>query len=290
MGCIDVLGRRALPFRAPFAILIQGIPRRSAFARFVRYDKVDVAKLKRVCAVFLCAMLLAGMAAAGASDTACSAEEAGYFDDAVFVGDSLTNQLRKFRAACRDQGTDILGTARFLSAGAYSLYMASFPKPMEDGIPLLYRGRNVSVSEGLAAMQARKAFIWLGMTTDPGKNPDRDMRWYARMVGHIREAAPGIEIIALSVTPVVEKAQTRSTNQRGIDLFNRRLQALCGDLDITYVDIATPLKNEKGFLNSAFSNDKKLHLNETGLQIVTETLHRHAREELARQSPGKGQP
>lgn len=235
---------------------------------------------KQIAVLMLILSLLSGTAASEAQAPAAAQPEAVFFDDAVFVGDSITNQFQRFHATRNKAGEPVLGGARFLSAGAYSLYLASLEKLQKDGAALKYRGKSVTVPQGLKAMEAGKVFILLGMTDAPGRNPDQDMYRYKKMVGLIQEAVPGIRVIALSVTPVAEKAQTYQTNQRCINLFNERLEALCAELGITYLDIATPLKNEQGFLNLDYSNDKKLHLNTTGLTIVSNTLHDFAREQL----------
>ncbi|MGI6689980.1 MAG: hypothetical protein GX916_01735 [Clostridiales bacterium] len=244
--------------------------------------------LKRLIVSLMFLALLPWPAPAETESTAQVSPEAAYFDDAVFVGDSVTNQIRRYRTAKRNEGEEIFGTARFLSAGAYSVYLGSLRNPPKDKVTLQYRGRAVSLSQGLAAMEAGKAFILLGLTDAPGRNVDRDMTRYARMIELIREASPDIQIVAMSVTPVMEKGQNILTKQTGINLFNERLQALCSELGITYLDVATPLKDEQGFLYGPYSSDKSVHLSEAGLEVLTETLHQHAREQLAGTTPTNG--
>ena len=45
----------------------------------------------------------------------------GYFDDAVFVGDSITLKLYHYVKDMRNQGTPCLGSAKFLTAGKCAL-------------------------------------------------------------------------------------------------------------------------------------------------------------------------
>lgn len=207
--------------------------------------------------------------------------EAAYFSDAVFVGDSVTNQLRRYAANRHNQGVEVFGGAGFLSAGAYSLYLASLGKLQPNKVAPTYRGQPVTIPDGLVKMEAKKVFIMLGLADAPGRNPDQDMYRYEKLVRLIREALPGIQVVAVSVTPMTEKAQDYETNQKGINLFNTRLEALCQELGIQFLDVSTPLKNEHGFLTGAYSNDKKMHLNEAGIEIYVESLYAFARGQLA---------
>ncbi len=236
--------------------------------------------LKKLWVLLLLAILLPLSVLGETTDATSIPPEYAFFNDVVFVGDSVTNQIRRYRTGMRNEGQEIFGSARFLSAGAYSLYLAGFEHALKDEPALFYRGRNVGLGHGLAAMEAKKAYILLGLADDPGLNPDRDRQRYTKMISQIRRAVPDIEITALSVTPITERGQSLKTTQKGIDRFNEQLQSLCKELDIAFVDIATPLKNEAGYLDGALSSDKKVHLNEEGLKILTETLHQYAREQL----------
>lgn len=237
--------------------------------------------LKKLFVFILLLVLSVSLVTGAEQNTKPVKPEAAFFDDVVFVGDSLTNQIRRYRASKRNEGEEIFGTARFLSAGAYSLYLAGFERALKDEPALFYRGRYVGLGEGLAAMKAKKVYILLGLADDPGMNPERDRKRYTKMIEKIRKAVPDIEIVAMSVTPITEKAQSRKTTQKGIDIFNENLKILCEELGIGFIDIATPLKNENGFLPGALSNDKKVHLNEEGLKILTETLYQYARDQMA---------
>lgn len=239
--------------------------------------------IKKMLLVFLLLALFMSLAAKGEPAQVALAPEAAFFNDAVFVGDSVTNQIRRHRTSMRNEGIEIFGTARFLSAGAYSLYLAGFDRALADQPALLYRGNYVSLAQGLKAMEAKQVYILLGLADDPGYNTQRDVQRYTKVVTRIREALPDIQIMALSLTPITKQGESTKTTQKGIDLFNQRLMLLCEELDMTYVDIATPLKNDQGYLPGTYSNDKKVHLNETGLTILTATLHQFARDQLARE-------
>jgi len=82
-----------------------------------------------------------------------SGEVLHFFDDAAFIGDSVSLKLQRYQA---EHG--VLGSATFLTAGSYSVYHA-----INDTMFVSYRGQQMSPEDALAACGAKKVFILLGM-------------------------------------------------------------------------------------------------------------------------------
>ncbi|NLX82358.1 MAG: hypothetical protein GXZ04_00850 [Clostridiales bacterium] len=207
-------------------------------------------------------------------------KEAAYFDDAVFIGDSVGNQLRHYILNLRKEGNEVLGDAQFLTAGAYTVYLASRNFIPKDMPALQYRGRAVTVRDGLIALNPGKVFIMLGLADEPGRDVDRDIGSYRKLINIIRDAVPDIKITAMSVTPITKSGEGGLLKQSNINLFNKHLEAFCEEEGIGYVDVASWLKNDHGFLNSEYSNDKKVHLNQHGIKLVVQALHYYAAEQM----------
>lgn len=232
--------------------------------------------MKRCLCWLVLLVMLVGFAPAGGEQKPDLPPEYAFYNEVVFVGDSLMNQLHRHRTALRNEGVEIFGNARFLSAGAYSLYLAGFDQALKDQPALLYRGQWLGLGPALKAMEAKEVYMMLGLADDPGRDPERDKRRYTRVIEGIRKAVPDIQITALSLTPITKRGESRSTTQKGIDVFNQNLEGWSHELGIGYLDVATALKNADGYLDSSLSNDKKVHLNEEGLRILTALLHQHA--------------
>jgi lysophospholipase L1-like esterase len=101
------------------------------------------------------------------------------------------------------------------------------------------------------------------------------------MIRHIREFNPGIEIIALSMTPIVEESQKKNLKQENINLFNERLEVLCKEENVHFLDVASSLKNSDGYLDEALSSDKYVHLGVDGMNIMIDILYDFARQQLS---------
>ena len=72
--------------------------------------------------------------------------------------------------------------------------------------------------------------------------------------------------------------------------YNACLKKKCEEVGALYVDIATPLRNEKGFLPMEWSHDSQYHLNDEGNAIWVQTLldYAQSRYDAGLWSPEKG--
>ena len=86
----------------------------------------------------------------------------GYFDDAVFIGDSITLKLYHYVKDMRNQGTPCLGGAKFLTAGSLGSGNALWPVSKESVHPS-YQGDKMRIEKAIELMGARKVYIMLGM-------------------------------------------------------------------------------------------------------------------------------
>ncbi len=192
-----------------------------------------------------------------------------FFADAVFVGDSVTAQLKTFV-----KETDQLPGARFLCAINYTLYAACLLSPSTKHLNLKLRGDEVTVQEGLRRLNAKKAFVLLGLNDHAGSDLEADLRRYGKMIDHILDKNPGIILVIQPLTPIQKHMQGKTLNQKNMNAFNEGLKALCEEKGVYFLDIATPLMNEEGFLEADYALSKKdnVHMNNKGLQIWVDTL------------------
>ncbi len=203
-----------------------------------------------------------------------------YFDGAVFVGDSIMQQIGRYKMEQGEKGRNILGNARFLTASSYTLYQGSRIDPANHKTAFRLGGRKVSLGDGLKKMEASKAFVLLGLNDRAGDNLKSDMLLYTRLIDRVLARNPGLALVAISVTPIAKNAQTKVLNQDNFNKFNERLKALCQEKGVLYLDMASPLMNEEGFLDLAYTSDNRVHLNDKGIQIFVDTLYTFAQSQL----------
>ena len=77
---------------------------------------------------------------------------ASFFDDAVFIGDSISLRLTTYCQA----HPDALGKAQFLTAGSLGSGNALWDENSKDAVFPLYNGKQVTLQDGVAPRAAQK--------------------------------------------------------------------------------------------------------------------------------------
>ena len=93
-------------------------------------------------------------------------------------------------------------------------------------------------------------------------------------VGHldlIRRAAGMFDRVTVAVMVNVAKAGTIPWDER-----IRILEKMCREEQVPFIDIATRLKDEEGFLYTQYSSDGRCHLNAKGLKLWVDALLEYA--------------
>lgn len=201
-----------------------------------------------------------------------------YFDDAVFVGDSITESLRNYCIAQQRNDADFMGNAQFLAAVSMSVRLAS-----SDSRTLLqYRGNAVSVTEGLLKMGAGRVFIMLGVNDYAGKYPDATLAYFDTLIDAIQEKCEGIEIVIQSVTPVTKRfCQERRIAIEEWNGFNVLLEQLCEEKGVQYLSFAELLMDAEGYLADDMTGDGMFHLTPAANALWIHALRQFAAEQYA---------
>ncbi|MGI6687823.1 MAG: GDSL-type esterase/lipase family protein [Christensenellales bacterium] len=232
-------------------------------------------KRKRLPCLMLAILLTLLMCAALAEDN--------FFDQTVFVGDSILRSVGIYQAKRLKEGESLLNGAQFLAADGYKLSTGSRKQSNPNHINLIQNGKPVTPAEGILNLEVKRAFVMLGLNDKVGYYLEKNLRNYERMITRILEANPGLDLIVLSVTPVVKIGQSKLIRQSYIDQFNQGLQALCEKKGVDFWDVSSALKDAEGYLNPDYSYDQWIHLNNQGIQALIAALDEKAGERGALQ-------
>jgi hypothetical protein len=107
---------------------------------------------------------------------------ASFFDDAVFVGDSVSLKLSYYASS-----SGRLGNAKFLVQGSYSARNA-----VSNKLQMSYQGKKMDLASAVAATGAKKLFIMLGMNDIAIVGVDKTIQNWRTMLGSIFEKCPDI--------------------------------------------------------------------------------------------------
>ena len=173
-----------------------------------------------------------------------------YFDDAVFVGDSVSVMLQYYCTA-----TKALGDAKFLCAGSLSATNA-LQSVTQTSVHPSYQGEKTKVEDGVAASGAKKVYMMLGIN-NISYGIEKATGDMVRLISAIREKAPDTVIYIQSVTPMSAASNILSNglNNDKIQQYNSRMEELCAENGWYFVNVAEAFRDADGFLPAEYCSD-----------------------------------
>lgn len=211
--------------------------------------RCEIAAVLLCLSVLLCAFTRLPVFAA-AADTPEEQLEDSWFDDAIFIGDSIAGTLQAYA----EQHSQ-LGAALFFCRTNYSITSA-----VNGSMLLYYRGGGYMPNTLLPQTGAKKVFFLLGMNDVGSYDDGRYASLWSALVDGIRENAPEVRIFFQSVTPMAKSLPNNALTNARIDRYNELLRAYCDENDCCYVDVAGSFKDDDGTLRAELCRDGYVHL------------------------------
>lgn len=209
-----------------------------------------------------------------------------YFDDAVFIGDSVSLKLQYYVREQRRKTEDCLGNAQFLTVGSFS-YINALTPLSEESVHPSYQGTKMLLENAVAACGAKKLYIMLGMNDIAGGRYDGTLSNLTTVISRILAKTPDAVFYFQSVTPRMADSQTTKLNNEIIRTYNQRLMEYCEENGYYFVDVYSVLCNEDGDLRPAYCSDPVstggmgIHFTDEACAVWIDYLYTHtaAREE-----------
>ena len=195
-----------------------------------------------------------------------SGEMADYFDDAVFVGDSVSLMLSYYAA-----DTGALGDAQFLVRGSYSVAHA-----LNGTMLMTYRGQKLSLPDAIAATGAKKVFLMLGMNDIGLYGIDATLKNWDTLLWAVNKVCPGVEIVIQSMTPVYTGGERGKLTNPNVDAYNARLKEFAEEKGYGWLDVASAMKDAAGGLAERYCSDQYVHLTADGAAAWVQVLMEYA--------------
>ena len=197
-----------------------------------------------------------------------------WFNDAVFVGDSVTNSLNYFA----DDGA--LGDAEFIPSVGIGYHTALWDIDAKNNLHPVYYGKKMLMEDAIKASGKNKLFVMLGMN-DFSWSIDSTEQCMRAFIQRVEQKCPGIKIYIQSVTPLISSMhRSDALNNTNIAIFNERIKAFCLEQGYVYLDVASAVDDGNGNLRDELCYDPDymgLHLNKTGCGIWIDYLKTHVR-------------
>lgn len=203
--------------------------------------------------------------------------DAAWFNDAAFVGDSVTLKLSYYAAA-----TGALGNAQFFASGSLGSASAMWDINEPLAVHPSYQGQTMLTEDCVAASGASKLFIMLGMNDIAVHGIEDSVQNLQTLLERILAKCPGIAIYVQSMTPMTAASNLTGDilNPDGIKQYNELLRQLCQNKGWNYVDVASVMYDEEGqYLRTDYCSDPDdmgVHFTEAGCQAWIDYLCSHS--------------
>lgn len=206
--------------------------------------------------------------------------EDAFFDDTLFVGDSVTRKLELYVRNQRKTNPSLLGTARFFSIASLGSGNLQRPVSRKSAHPKL-NGQKMLLEDAVVACEAKKLYIMLGMNDIAVYGIQGSVDNLMALIGKVREKSPDVEIYVESVTPRVRGKDQKTLNNANIERYD---QLLCetiessGLANIWFVDVASVLRGEDGTLPRKYCSDpgvQGIHFTDAACEIWIDYLYTH---------------
>ncbi len=201
--------------------------------------------------------------------------DGSYFDDAVFIGDSVSLKLAYYEAAVNK-----LGGAQFLTAGSLGSGNALWAVSSKSVHPT-YQGVKMRLEESVPLTGAKKLYIMLGMNDIAVYGINGAVNNMATLIEGILANVPDMEVFIQSMTPIGATSNVASKNglnNTNIRRYNEALLVMAQSKGWHFVDVASVMYDSNGYLREDYCSDNydmALHFSNAGCEAWIAYLKTH---------------
>ena len=196
-----------------------------------------------------------------------------YFDDAVFIGDSISQRYVQYM---RQSEPAFMGKAKFLVAGSLGSGNALWPVSGESVHPS-YQGTKMRLEDAVKKTGAKKVYIMLGINDVTLYGVEGSVENMRTLIELILKKSPDVEIYIQSATPRIAAMKSRPTNKTLFE-YDLKLYEMCMEQGWNFVDVASVMRDEKGCLPDAYCSDAPtmgMHFTNEACQVWVDYLLTH---------------
>lgn len=173
-----------------------------------------------------------------------------FLQEAVFVGDFATQQLRYYmtgQAERRATLENVYGIPQFLASDKLGCVSALWPVTA-DSVHPSWRGNKMALEEALEKIMPARLYLMLGYNDLAQYGVEETYDSFQALLELFQEKLPDTEIYVQSVLPMVKGKEPKLLNSPMVANYNTKLQQLCKEKGVSYLDIATAMADKEGYL------------------------------------------
>lgn len=199
-----------------------------------------------------------------------SEESCHYYDDAAFIGDSVSYTLYQWESMY-----DQLGEATFLVRGAFGL-----ENSLDGRLKIFHQGVQKRAEDAVKDSGVKKIFVMMG-TNDLGRfGIEGTLELWDEFLGRILDKSPDVEVHIQSCTPIWTDAQVKNFTNELFDEYNVALKAYADEHGYGFVDVAPYFKDHTNGMAKKYCGDFYVHMSYEGTAAWAKVLKAYAEEQM----------
>lgn len=206
-----------------------------------------------------------------------------FFDDAVFVGDSISLGWRNYVSKVRKSDSLFFGGsegAQFLVSGSLGAANSLWPVNGESVHPS-YQGEQMQLWQSIPLTGAKKVFIMFGLNDVGLYGVEKTIENFGTLFGKIKAAVPDVQFYVMSATYVKAGGERGKLNSANLRALNLALIDFCHANGYEFINIADPLADTDGNLKATYCSDGYVHQTSAAYDVWTALLKGYAASKLS---------
>ncbi len=191
--------------------------------------------------------------------------DTSYFDDALFIGDSITQGFQVYASGIQN--------------AHYAAYIGAGPKQLISGTVTNINGEVVTAIDEILAANAKKVYILLGTNNLSSLNDEALLKYYDDFLDFLQpQLGEDVVYYIQSIPPVTAEKSAGDTNYSNdrIKSLNESLAKMTYERGWHYIDLYGALSGEDGALRGELvAGSEGIHLNSSGYEVWKEYLITH---------------
>jgi len=184
-----------------------------------------------------------------------------WFNDAIFIGDSLTVGL---------------GAYKILDENLVFASTGINPQTILTKACVEKNGTTLTVADAIKDLTPKKIYIMLGSNGVAFLSKEKVIELYGEFIDSVKTSHPDSQIYLQSIMPVTsskEKSDDRYANSK-IDEYNEAILDLANKKEVYFVNVAEAVKDENGCLPDSSSSDG-MHFGPSVYNLWLDYLREH---------------
>ncbi len=186
-----------------------------------------------------------------------------YFDDALFIGDSLTRGFQEYASG--------------IPNAHYAAYIGVGPRQFMEGLVQNRSGEQVAAIDEILAAAPKKVYLLLGTNSMATLSDEAFLKYYGDFLDYLLPQLPADTVYYLQAIPPVTAAKMEADENFSVERIrglNERLALLAYQKGLQFLDLFSALADETGALRADIASGE-IHLNDSGYSLWREFLVTH---------------